>query len=56
MVDKAVDAVWKRQASLKKPNASGGKSQFELVLDIPLSIGNYTSPSWLYVWSITLKY
>lgn len=26
MVDKAVDAVWKRQASFKKPNASGGKS------------------------------
>lgn len=25
MVDKAVDAVWKRQASLKKPIASGGK-------------------------------
>lgn len=47
MVDKAVDAVWNRQAPFKKPNASGGKSQVEFVLDIPLSIGS-TSPNWLY--------
>ncbi|KAL8155419.1 hypothetical protein AgCh_000707 [Apium graveolens] len=56
MIDKAVDAVWKRQAFLKKPNASGGKSQFELVLDIPLSIGTPASsviqkaPKGYHVW------